>query len=99
MIIIAGTVPIDPAKKAGALEAMKTMQAASEAEPGCIRYRFYLDPWDESQVLIFEEWKDEQSLQLHFQTPHMATFNEAIPEYVTGAMQIKRYEVSSVSDV
>jgi quinol monooxygenase YgiN len=99
MIVICGTVPIDVTKKEAALAAMKKMSEASEAEEGCLSYRFYVNPWDVSQVLIFEEWEDDAALQAHFQTPHMAEFNQQIPKYVTGEMAIKRYEVSEVSDL
>lgn len=99
MIVIAGTVPINPDKKADALAAMRAMSEASQAEEGCISYRFFMNPWDESEVLIFEEWADEAALKAHFATPHMATFNEQIPQYVTGEMSIKRYDVASVSDL
>lgn len=99
MLVIAGTIPIDPEKKEGALAAMQAMSEASEAEDGCISYRFYINPWDDSQILIFEEWETEAALQAHFEMPHMATFRQEIPKYVTGQMQIKRYNVSKVGDL
>lgn len=98
MIIIAGTVPIDPTKKADALKLMKAMYEASEREQGCISYRFYLNPWDESQVMVFEEWESAEALEAHFRAEHMEAFRKQLPNYVTGPMQIKRYEVSSVAD-
>lgn len=99
MIVIAGTVPINPDKKADALAVMRTMSDASQAEDGCISYRFFMNPWDESEVLIFEEWEDAAALAAHFEAPHMATFREQIPQFVTGEMSLKRYEVASVSDL
>lgn len=99
MIIIAGTVPIDPARKADALAAMQAMQAATQAETGCIHYHFYTNPWDDAEIHIFEVWQDEDCLQAHFRSAHMDTFNQQIPSYVTGPMRLKRYEVSSVSDL
>lgn len=99
MIVVAGTIQIDASKKEGTLAVMKTMQDATQQEDGCITYQFYLNPWDESEVHIFEEWETDEALQAHGQTEHMAAFRAELPNYVTGGRGIKRYVVSEVSDL
>ena len=99
MIVIAGTVKIDPPKRESAKTVMKTMMDATMQEDGCITYQFLFNPWDDSEVYIFEEWESAEALSAHFQTPHMATFREALPNFVTSSFDIKRYEVSEVSNM
>ncbi|MEL6406379.1 MAG: putative quinol monooxygenase [Chloroflexota bacterium] len=99
MIVIAGTVKIDPAKREDAKAVMKTMMDATMQEDGCITYQFLFNPWDDSEVYIFEEWESAEALDAHFQTAHMATFREALPNFVTSSFDIKRYDVSEVSNM
>lgn len=96
MIIIAGRVPIKPGTQAEALKVAQVMADASQAEDGCLQYRFYIDPTDPDSLFIFERWETEAALQAHFQTPHMAEFRQHIPRFVAGEMEIFRYDVSAV---
>lgn len=97
MLVVAGRVPVRADRRADAVAAALKMAAATQAEPGCRSYRFYCDLADPNTFFIFEEWEDEAALAAHFQTPHMAEFNAAIPTMVAGPPSIDRYEVSGVS--
>lgn len=97
MIVIAGRIEIDPADRENALTAAKAMSTASETEAGCISYRFYGGLDDPGVFFIFEEWENEAALTAHFQTPHMATFNQTLESITIKSMDIQRYDVSSVS--
>lgn len=99
MIVIAGKVPIDPSKREQAKTIMKTMMDTTLQEEGCITYQFLLNPWNDSEIHIFEEWETQDALDAHFQTGHMAEFRKALPAIVTGKFAIKRYVVSEVTDI
>lgn len=99
MIVVAGTIKIDPTKKDDALAIMQMMQEATNQEVDCITYQFYMNPWDDAQVFIFEEWESDEALQAHFKTEHMAAFRAELPNYVAGTGVIKRYVVDEVSDL
>ena len=86
MIVIAGTVPVRPDRRAEAVRVAVAMAEATRAEPGCVTYRFAAD-------LVFEEWEDEAALARHFATAHMAAFRRALPELVAGPSAIRRYVV------
>lgn len=79
MIIIMGTVRIEPANIAAALPAMQRMVAASSAEDGCELYAYSQDLVDPGLVRISERWRDRDALKAHFATPHMAEWREVIP--------------------
>ena len=96
MLVIAGTVQVKPEARAEAAQAALKMSKASEAEPGCRSYRFYADLEDANTFLIFEQWESEAALLAHFQTPHMAEFNAAIPRFLAAPPSINRYDVAAV---
>jgi quinol monooxygenase YgiN len=79
MLIVMGTVRIDPAKIPAALLAMAKMVAASNAEDGCLLYAYSQDLLDPGLVRISEQWADRGALKAHFETPHMAEWRGVIP--------------------
>jgi quinol monooxygenase YgiN len=72
MIIVMGTVKLDPAKLADARPAMAKMVEASRAEAGCIAYAYAQDLLDPATMHVAEQWRDRAALTEHFATPHMA---------------------------
>lgn len=99
MIVIAGTVQVRPEKREAAVAAAVRMAVATRQETGCISYGFYADLANPNTILVFETWENEAALAAHFQTPHMAEFNQITPQVVAAAPQIKRYDVASVKDL
>lgn len=97
MIVIAGSVAVRPDRREEAVRVARTMAAATRGEAGCQTYRFSADLDDPNTLLIFEEWDSEEALARHFQTPHMATFREALPRLLAGAPALKRYGVASAA--
>ncbi|MCA9971373.1 MAG: antibiotic biosynthesis monooxygenase [Anaerolineales bacterium] len=93
MIVIAGTVRIDVARRDEALALAQWISDASETEPGCLGYRIYADLADPATLFIFEQWTDEAALQAHFETEHLRQFQARLPEFVVGPMSIERFDV------
>lgn len=96
MLVIAGTISLDPTHRDAAITAAKEMMAATKQEPGCISYTFSADLVDPGEFRIFEEWQDQASLDAHFKAPHMAAFQAKMGGFGIRGMQVQRYEVSSV---
>jgi quinol monooxygenase YgiN len=96
MLVIAGTVSLDPAHRDAAIEAAREMMAATHEEPGCISYVFSAALDDPGEFRIFEEWQDQAALDAHFQMPHMAAFQAKLGGFGVRGMNVQRYEVSSV---
>ncbi|MGH6787341.1 MAG: putative quinol monooxygenase [Novosphingobium sp.] len=92
MILIMGTVRIDPATIAVARPAMAAMVAASNAEDGCEAYAYSQDLLDPGLIHISERWRDRDALAGHFQTPHMAQWRAAIPGLGISDRNLKLYE-------
>jgi quinol monooxygenase YgiN len=96
MLVIAGTIAIDPTKREVAIAAAKEMMTATRREPGCRAYTFSLDLDDPGRVHLFEHWDSQTALDAHFQTPHMARFNAAVEGLGVREASLQKYEVSTV---
>ena len=59
-------------------EAFSAMVTASREEEGCLGYSYAVDILDPSKFIIVEKWVDDAALAFHFQTPHMAAFQQAL---------------------
>jgi quinol monooxygenase YgiN len=99
MIVIAGTITIDPTKRDEAFAAAKVIMEETHKEPGNIAYAFSADLLDDAVVRIFEEWESQEALDFHFKTPHMAEFQAKIGTLGVKDMTIKKYEVSSAGSL
>jgi quinol monooxygenase YgiN len=99
MLVVAGTITLDPTKRSAAEAAFDRMRAATLAEAGCLAYQAYLDRTDPGTVFIFEKWRDQAALTAHFATPHMAEFGQALGSLGVAAMDVRKYEVSAEGDV
>ncbi len=94
MIIVAGKVVADATQIAGTSDLLKSMMADSLAEAGCIDYALTVDANDPGTIRIFEKWQSDEALAEHFQTPHMAAFQEALGSVDVKSMDVKVYTVT-----
>ena len=99
MIVIAGTITIDPTKRDEAFAAAKVIMKETRKEAGNVAYTFSADLEDDSVVHVFEQWESQQSLDLHFKTPHMAAFQAKIGKLGVTDMQLAKYQISSIGSV
>jgi quinol monooxygenase YgiN len=93
MIIVAGTVRIDPRKLDTARAEMEKMIKASRAEDGCIDYAYSVDVLDPHIVHVFEAWRDKETLQRHFKMPHLAAWRAAWTEIGVSDRKLQMYEI------
>jgi quinol monooxygenase YgiN len=92
MVIVAGTLEVDPAKRDTFLRDRETSIRTSRAEPGCITYVLSADPIEPGIVNVFERWESKEAL-----ATHLAGLAAAAPPSdnpVTG-MDITQYEIAS----
>ena len=63
MIVIAGTITIDPTKREEAFAAAKVIMEETHKEPGNLAYAFSADLEDDAVVRIFEEWESQEAFE------------------------------------
>jgi quinol monooxygenase YgiN len=98
MIIVHGIIPLRADTRDQALEMARRMASATQAEPGCIAYDFYVGLEDPNRLLLYQEWSSMEALMAHFQTPHMEAFLRDLPHVVAGEITTRRFAVQSVED-
>ena len=99
MIVVVGRVRTAPEKKAELERVGQTVAAASREEEGCISYRLYEDTEASDEFVFVEEWADDEALQRHFATPHIAAFMQAIPGAIVAAPDVKFHTIASSRDL
>lgn len=95
MIVITGTLPLQPSQLPAALDAARTIQLATRSEPGCHAYRFSLDIDDGNLLRVHEEWEDEAALEAHLATPQFADFMERIGDKLAGGPDVVRWDCAT----
>ena len=72
MIIVHGLIPILPERRSEALKLIRWMERETQAEEGCLTYRFFVGLNDPNTLMLFQEWDSAEALEAHFETAHMA---------------------------
>ena len=98
MIVVAGTIVIDPAQPSEPEAAFDRMRVASLAEDGSLSYQAFRDRVDEGTCFIFEKWRNQEDLTLHFRASYMADFGTVLASDGVRSMEGRKYEVSAEGD-
>jgi quinol monooxygenase YgiN len=98
MLIVAGTLTVDPAQRDEFLaqRLMSTVEARNE--PGCLDHILTLDPLDPARLLVYERWETAEDLERHLATARSRARDSAAnqPTVRTLSADLIRYEVSGV---
>ncbi|MAK83621.1 MAG: antibiotic biosynthesis monooxygenase [Phenylobacterium sp.] len=94
-MIIAGTIRVPPERLDAFRPHMIAMLEASRAEDGCLVYSYAEDVAEPGLIRVFEVWRDQAALDAHFQTPHLAAWRAAWPEFGVSDRRLIAYEVAS----
>ena len=99
MIIVAGTISVDPTDFEAYRAAAGAMIDATLTEDGCETYNFAQSVVDPTEVRIFEVWQSREHLETHFRAPHMETFRAALGELKIGDRNLAIYQADKVADL
>ena len=86
VIIIAGTVDVDPDKRDAALEAGLPHMEATRAWKGCLDYSWSADGLIPGRIQVFERWESQEDLAAHFEGPHYLNMRTTIAILTLGIM-------------
>ena len=84
MILVTGTLDIDPDKRDEFLDKIRTLMTATHAEAGCDHYAFTADVDEPGRFHILERWEDEPSMEAHTKSDHLAAFMGSLGGIVRG---------------
>ena len=92
MIIIAGTVEIDPEKREAALAAGRELEAATRRQPGCLAYVWTIDGLSESTICVYERWASEEALAAHFMGPNYNGMRAVLGAFGLRGADVAKYD-------
>jgi quinol monooxygenase YgiN len=96
MIIVSGSMRINPDARQLAIDAGSEMMAATRSEPGNRVYSFAFSFDDPALVRVYEEWDDQAALDAHMSSAHMATFAGKFGTFIAeGGDGLQLHEVAS----
>jgi quinol monooxygenase YgiN len=93
MLIIAGSLTVDPSDRAAFLAANGDVVEQARSAPGCLDFVQAADPIDQSRINVFERWDDEEHL-LAFRGAGQPS--SASPPIVSAS--VKRYLISAIEE-
>lgn len=94
MIIIAGTIDVDPAQFDACVAASTPIQKATrDDEPGCLAYCFAPDPVVPGRIQVFELWADQESLAAHFTHPNYRNMRTTLGQFGLRGADNKKYRI------
>jgi quinol monooxygenase YgiN len=94
MIIVIARFQPGPEHRDELIRILTEVQAASRLDDGCLNYGYYSEVVDSNSFIAVEEWRDQEALTAHLQTPHVALLIESLPRLGGGAPEIIVHEVA-----
>ena len=95
MIVIIGTMNVEPSDRDALLEAAKDVMAETLKEDGCLQYCFTADLLDPGVVHVVERWESEAPLEPHMKAEHIRNFGRALKPLTLHGRDFTIYEVAS----
>ncbi|MCP3986512.1 MAG: antibiotic biosynthesis monooxygenase [bacterium] len=99
MIIIAGTVDVDPEQREAALSSGCVHMVETRKLPGCLDYVWSADPLTPGRIYVYERWQDQATLAAHFESPHFPAMRDTIAAHGIRGVDVAKVEVGRVEPV
>ena len=93
MIIIAGTIDLEPSKREGALEESRDLVEETRGQAGCQHYVWAPDLCVAGRIYVYEAWEDEASLLAHFKGPYYKAMLALIGRFGVGKVDVKKFRI------
>jgi len=93
MILIAGAIDVDPARRAEALEAGRPHMEGTRTLKGCVAYVWTADPLIEGRIMVYEHWESEADLEVHFQSDHYRNMRDTIAGFGLRGVDVSKFRV------
>ncbi len=94
MIIIAGTVDLDPEKRQAALTSGCPHMEATRNQKGCMHYVWSADPLVPGRVYVYECWESAQDLTAHLDGPHYRAMLQNMAAHEIRSMDVAKFKIS-----
>lgn len=96
MIIITGSIQLQPDQREAAIALGCEHSARSRAEDGCLSHNCYIDAEDANRLHFFEQWRDMAAVQKHFAVPESGEFVQQVGAMASAAPEIAIYSAEAI---
>jgi len=99
VLVLAGSVRIDPAKRNDVVEATIEVMQETRKQPGCISFVFSADLEDPGVLHVFQEWETAEALNRHLTAPRVEAVRLRLGSLGVREIAVQRYSVQSVGPI
>ena len=92
--MITAKVFIKPGKEADFISAAKMMIENSNKEEGCLGYMLYQDPYEKTNFIFVEKYKNQAAIDVHFATPYFKEFGTITADWTSKPMEIRIIDIA-----
>ena len=92
--MITASVFIKPGKEADFISAARTMIDSANKEEGCLGYMLYQDPYEKTNFIFIERYRNQAAVDAHFATPYFKEFGTTISDMTSKPSEIKILDIA-----
>lgn len=92
--MITARVYIKPGSESDFLSAAQVMVINSNKEEGCLGYMLYQDPFEKTNFIFVERYKNQAAIDVHFSTPYFKEFGAKIADKTSKPIEIKIFDIA-----
>ena len=93
MIIIAGTIDLDPDRRQEALEEACALMGETRDQKGCQHYLWAADGFVPGRIYVYEQWDDSDALASHYANRYYKDMLALIGRYRPRQVEVQKYRV------
>lgn len=86
---------IKPGKEADFINAAKSIIESSNKEEGCLGYQLYQDPYEKTNFIFVEKYKNQAAIDFHFAAPYFSEFGTLIADWTSKPTEIKIINIAA----
>jgi quinol monooxygenase YgiN len=92
--MITARVFIKTGSEADFISAAKTMIDNSNSEEGCLGYMLYQDPYEKTNFIFVETYKNQAAVDAHFATSYFTEFGNKLADMTSSTTEIKIFDIA-----
>jgi quinol monooxygenase YgiN len=77
------------------ITAAKTIIESSNKEDGCLSYMLYQDPYEKTNFIFVEKYKNQAAIDFHFATEYFKEFGTTIADITSKPAEIKIIDIAA----
>lgn len=92
--MIIARVYVKPGRESDFISAAKVMIENSNKEEGCMGYMLYQDPFEKTNMIFVERYKNQAAVDTHFATTYFKEFGTITGDMMTKSAEIKILDIA-----